>query len=161
MALEHGRRPRYSRTRITAFQCATANPTHLRPSIPPSASLPPVAVSFNHTWLNAAAQLDASDSVLAHYRALIRLRHDLAILVDGDFTPLMEDDPQIWAYTRSTPTARVLVIANCGRAPRTVDVGGDWVTADLLLGNQADTPLTMVSSSLELAGWDARVYGWR
>ena len=28
-----------------------------------------------------------------------------AVLVDGDFTPLFADDPQIWAYTRTTPAA--------------------------------------------------------
>ena len=28
------------------------------------------------------------------------------VLVDGDFTPLMADDPQIWAYTRTTPDRR-------------------------------------------------------
>jgi oligo-1,6-glucosidase len=35
-------------------------------------------------------------------QALIRLRHELPILVDGDVTPLMAQDPQIWAYTRTT-----------------------------------------------------------
>ena len=112
----------------------------------------------NHTWLNAAAQLDASDSVLAHYRALIRLRHDLAILVDGDFTPLMEDDPQIWAYTRTTPNAQLLVIANCGRDPRTVEIGREWIAAELVLGNLPGTPAMPLSSSVALAGWDARIY---
>ena len=70
---------------------------------------PWLPVNPNHTWLNAAAQIDVTNSVFAHYQALIRLRHELPILVDGDFTPLMAEDPQIWAYTRTTPN---------GRAPR-------------------------------------------
>lgn len=119
---------------------------------------PWLRVNPNHTWLNASAQIASADSVFAHYQALIRLRHESAVLVDGDFTPLMEDDPQIWAYTRTTGTSRVLVIANCGRASRTVDVGGDWSAADLLLGNLPATPITMTSARLELAGWDARIY---
>jgi oligo-1,6-glucosidase len=112
----------------------------------------------NHAWLNAAAQLHVSDSVLAHYRALIRLRHELPILVDGDLTPLMEDDPQIWAYTRTIPNARLLVIANCGRDPRSVEIGREWIAAELLLGNLPGTPTTAMSSSVALAGWDARIY---
>ena len=76
---------------------------------------PWLPVNPNHSWLNAAAQIDTADSVFAHYRALIRLRHDLPILADGEFTPLMADDPRIWAYTRTTPDALLLVIANCGR----------------------------------------------
>jgi oligo-1,6-glucosidase len=35
------------------------------------------------------------------------------------------------------------VIANCGRDP--------------LLGNRPDTPATSTSTSLDLAGWDARI----
>jgi len=119
---------------------------------------PWLPVNPNHTWLNAAVQTEARDSVFAHYRALIRLRHELPILVDGDFTPLMDDDPQLWAYTRITPTGRLLVIANCGRDPRTVDVGRAWIAAELLLGNLPDTPATLTSTSLDLAGWDARIY---
>jgi oligo-1,6-glucosidase len=119
---------------------------------------PWLPVNPNYTWLNAAAQTEARDSVFAHYQALIRLRHELPILVDGDFTPLMDDDPQLWAYTRITPTGRLLVIANCGRDPRTVDVGRAWIAAELLLGNLPDTPATLTSTSLDLAGWDARIY---
>ena len=119
---------------------------------------PWLPVNPNYTWLNAAAQIDATDSVFAHYQALIRLRHELPILVDGDFTPLMAEDPQIWAYTRTTPNRRLLVIANCGRDPRTVEIGREWIAADLLLGNLPETPATSMSSSLDLAGWDARIY---
>jgi oligo-1,6-glucosidase len=114
----------------------------------------------NYTWLNAAAQIDAPDSVFAHYQALIRLRHESAILVDGDFIPLMAEDPQIWAYTRiiTTPDRKLLVIANCGRRPRIVEIGSEWIGADLLLGNLPGTPATLTSTSLELGGWDARIY---
>lgn len=113
----------------------------------------------NHSWLNAGAQTAASDSVLAYYRALILLRHELPVLADGDFTPLFADDPQIWAYTRTAEDHRLLVIANCGRTPRTVEIGRDWVSAELLLGNLPDTGAA--STTLELRGWDARIYSMR
>jgi oligo-1,6-glucosidase len=119
---------------------------------------PWLAINPNHTWLNAAAQIDSADSVFAHYKTLIRLRHELSILVDGDFTPLMEDDPQIWAYARNTSTAKLLMIANCGRDSRTVDIGPEWIAADLLLGNLPGAPATLMSTRLDLAGWDARFY---
>jgi len=122
---------------------------------------PWLPVNPNYTWLNAAAQTDAADSVFAHYQALIRLRHELPILVDGDFTPLMAEDPQLWAYTRTMPNSRLLVIANCGRDPRTVELGREWIGADLLLGNLPDAPITSMSSSVDLAGWDARIYSVR
>ena len=119
---------------------------------------PWLPVNPNFTRLNAAAQTDAPDTVFAHYQALIRLRHELPILVEGDFTPLMAEDPQIWAYVRTTPSRRLLVIANCGRDSRTVDIGLEWMAVDLLLGNLPDTPATSTSTSLCLAGGDARIY---
>jgi oligo-1,6-glucosidase len=121
---------------------------------------PWLPVNPNHTWLNAAAQTDTPATVFAHYQALVRLRHELPVLVDGDFTALMADDPQIWAYTRTTPNGRLLVIANCGREPRVLEIGQaigrEWMSADLVLGNLPDTPATL--TSLHLAGWDARIY---
>ncbi|WP_176560909.1 glycoside hydrolase family 13 protein [Mycobacterium neglectum] len=119
---------------------------------------PWLPVNPNCTWLNAAAQIDGTDTVFAHYQALIRLRHELSILVDGDFTPVMDDDPQIWAYSRNTSTAKLLVIANCGRESRTVEIGREWITADLLLGSLPGAPAALMSTSLDLAGWDARIY---
>jgi oligo-1,6-glucosidase len=67
-------------------------------------------------------------------------------------------DPQIWAYTRATPSQRLLVIANCGRGPWTVQIGKDWNGAELVLGNVSDAPVTLELRSLDLAGWEARVY---
>ena len=117
-----------------------------------------MAVNPNYTWLNAASQIAAPDSVFAHYRALIRLRHQLPILVSGDFTPLMAEDPQIWAYTRTSPTDGLVVLANCGREARTIDIGPEWLGATLLLGNLQDAAATITSTSLDLAPWDARMY---
>jgi oligo-1,6-glucosidase len=123
-----------------------------------TAGTPWLPVNPNHTWLNAEGQVGSPTTVFAHYQTLIRLRHDLPILVDGDFAALMEDDPQVWAYTRSTSNERLLVIANCGREPRTVEVGLEWIAAELVLANLPDTPATATSTSLDLAGWDARIY---
>jgi len=132
------------------------------PSAGFTTGVPWLPVNPNHTWLNAAAQINAADTVFAHYRALIRLRHDLPILVDGEFTPLMDDDPHIWAYTRTTPHASLLVIANCGRDSRTIDIGQDlgseWIGAELVLGNLPEPQSSAGSTVFDLAGWDARIY---
>ena len=119
---------------------------------------PWLPVNPNYTWLNAESQIDTPYSVFAHYRALIRLRHELPVLADGDYTPLMAEDPQIWAYTRTTPDKSLLVIANCGRDHRTVNIGAEWIASDLLIGNLPDTPTMLASTSLQLAPWDARIY---
>ena len=58
---------------------------------------PWLVVNPNHVEINAAAQVGDEDSVYAHYRRLIALRHELPVVADGDITPLLEDPPTIWA----------------------------------------------------------------
>ncbi len=111
----------------------------------------------NHTWLNAVCQVDDPESVFAHYRRLIELRHTVPVLVDGDFTPLHEDDPALWAYSRASDSARMLVVANCGREPLELELP-DWYGAQLLLGNLPDAAPELGPASATLAGWEARIY---
>ena len=61
---------------------------------------------------NAAAQRDDSDSVFAHYRRLIALRHTVPVVALGDFTLLLPDDEQVYAFTRSYQGEELLVLAN-------------------------------------------------
>ncbi|CAN5679984.1 oligo-1,6-glucosidase [soil metagenome] len=119
---------------------------------------PWLPVNPNHTWLNAERQVAEADSVFAHYQSLIRLRHERPILRDGVFTPVSEEDPQIWAYTRTGRREELVVLVNCGRTARTVDVNPEWVGAHLLLGNLPGVAATLDSTPLKLAPWDARIY---
>lgn len=118
---------------------------------------PWIAVHPNHAWLNAAAQVDDPDSVFAHYRALVRLRHARPALATGTFAALLEDDPCLWVYTRTGADERLLVVVNCGREPRDVRLD-EWYGAELVLGNLPRTPPTYDASTTTWAGWDARIY---
>jgi len=88
-------------------------------------------------WLNAASQVGVPGSVFEHYRALIALRHDDPVVVDGDFTLLLPDDPAVWAFTRTLAgRPPLLVAANCSgeeRDVRTLLAG--LAGAELVLGN--------------------------
>lgn len=115
---------------------------------------PWLPVNPNHGWLNAAAQVGVPGSVFEHYRALIRLRHTEPVVVDGDFTLLLPDDPVLWAFTRELPgQPSLLVVANCsGHAVEVPDQLGGWAGADLVLGNYAEE-----TGSDGLRPWEARV----
>jgi oligo-1,6-glucosidase len=76
---------------------------------------PWIAVNPNHVEINAEAEVDDPDSVFNHYRRLIELRHELPVVADGDFTPLAEDDPQIYAYARGLGDDELRVVANLSR----------------------------------------------
>jgi glycosidase len=79
------------------------------------------------------------------------------VFVEGDFTPLHEDDPALWAYSRTTSGQRMLVVANCGREPLGLDLP-DWYGAQLLLGNLPGAAPELGPDSATLAGWEARIY---
>jgi oligo-1,6-glucosidase len=111
---------------------------------------PWLPVNPNHTELNAAAQVDDPDSVLAHYRRLVALRHDEPVVVRGDFTMLLPEDRAVYGFTRAHDGVELLVLCNVSAAPSTVDVPG-WDGAELVLGTHG------TGGTGPLAPWESRV----
>jgi oligo-1,6-glucosidase len=116
---------------------------------------PWIPVNPNHDTINAEAALADPDSVLHHYRRLIALRHDEPVVANGDFTMLLADDPQVYAFTRRLGDAELLVVVNVSSRPAAADVpdAAAWARAELLLSNVASD-----ASSLVLEPWEARVH---
>ena len=83
---------------------------------------PWIAVNPDHVTVNAAAQVDDPDSVLAHHRRLIALRHTDPLVTDGAFALLLPDDERVWAFTRRGASGELLVLANCSSEPVRVDL---------------------------------------
>lgn len=73
---------------------------------------PWIAVNPNYREINAAAEISDPDSVFSYYQRLIALRHKYDIIVYGDFLPLLEDDPAVYAYERRLGNERLLVACN-------------------------------------------------
>ena len=73
---------------------------------------PWIAVNPNYTEINAASEINDPDSVFNYYRKLIQLRHEHEIIVYGKFIPLLEDDPNIYAYARELDGKKLLVACN-------------------------------------------------
>ena len=73
---------------------------------------PWIGVNPNYLEVNAASQVDDPDSVFAHYRRLIALRHDEPAVAHGDFTMLLPDDDAVYAFTRRLGEVELLVLGN-------------------------------------------------
>jgi oligo-1,6-glucosidase len=112
---------------------------------------PWLAVNPNHAEVNAEAALADPDSVFHHYRKLIELRHTEPVVAHGDFTMLLPDHDQVYAFTRSYAGTELLVLGNFSGEAVDVDVEG-WEGAELVLGN-VDDPEPGV-----LAPWEARIH---
>ena len=116
---------------------------------------PWLPANANHTEINAAAQVGDPDSVFAHHQRLIALRHDDPVVVHGDFTMLLPEHSQLYAYLRTLGDAQVLVVANLSDQPADAAELPDaeaWLAVDRVLDSGPDDPATWV-----LGPWAARV----
>lgn len=77
-----------------------------------SSGEPWLPVNPNYREINVAAALADPNSIFHHYRRLIALRKQHAVIVKGDYQALFEAHPQVFAYRRSLGDAQVVVIAN-------------------------------------------------
>ncbi|MGY1827306.1 alpha-glucosidase [Blastococcus sp. SYSU DS0541] len=113
---------------------------------------PWLAVNPDHVQWNAATQRDDENSVLAHYRRLIALRHTDDVVALGDFTMLLPDHGDVYAFTRSLGGVELLVVCNLSRTPyRLAELLPEAPAAELVLGNLPD------DDPAELRPWEARV----
>jgi oligo-1,6-glucosidase len=122
---------------------------------------PWIPVNPNHTEINAREAVADPGSVFHHYRRLIELRHEEPAVAHGDFTMLLADDPQVYAYTRRLGDTELLVVANVSGEPASAEGipdAGRWADAELLITNlqeRGQAPL------LRLEPWEARAYRLR
>lgn len=73
---------------------------------------PWLGVNPNYTEINVRSQLQDENSVFHYYKKLIHLRKENSIFVDGDFTLLLPEDENIFAYVREYEGRKLLVAAN-------------------------------------------------
>ncbi len=119
--------------------------------------VPWISVHPNHVDINAAAQINDPESVYSHHRALVALRHSEPTVAHGDFTMLLPDHEQIYAFTRKHGDTSLLVVANLSdQAGVVAELDPAWLKTKLLLANSA-SPFTL-ASSFSLAPWEARIY---
>lgn len=96
---------------------------------------PWMEVNPNYMTINAKAELADPDSIFHYYQKLIRLRKEHSVFVNGDFRLLMEEDPQVFAYTRAEGDTEVLVCANFSDKPVACDVLSEWKDGEVLIWN--------------------------
>jgi len=73
---------------------------------------PWIRVNPNYTELNVEAQEKDPHSVLNYYRYLVQLRKEQDVIRDGDYTEIMPDWDNIFAYSRDDGKKKLTVLAN-------------------------------------------------
>ncbi|MEV6317698.1 alpha-glucosidase [Streptomyces sp. NPDC051776] len=123
---------------------------------------PWIPVNPNHRDINAADAVLDPCSVYHHYRRLIALRHTEPAVSQGDFTMLLDDHEQIYAFTRRHRSTELLVIGNFATETLPVPVpdAGDWARADVLVANYPGPPpgvAAIPDAPLLVRPWEAYV----
>lgn len=119
---------------------------------------PWLAVNPNHVEINAERAWADEHSVLHHYRRLIALRRECPALVHGRHALLLPEHPQVYAYTRTLPEERLLVICNVGDGTVEVAAPLSLEDAQLLLGNWPMEPGATEATAWRLRPYEARLY---
>lgn len=73
---------------------------------------PWLPVNPNYETVNAQAQVDQAGSTFEFYRAMIALRKEYPILVEGDFELVEPDDPSMWWVRRTLGDQVLDAVAN-------------------------------------------------
>lgn len=120
---------------------------------------PWLAVNPNYTKINAEQALNDPDSIFHYYKKLIFLRKEHPVIVYGDYRPLMEDDPFVFAYVRTLGSEQLLVILNFFEKPADfiLEDSVQYETKQLLISNYeaaGDEDIRRIA----LRPYEARVY---
>ncbi|MGB3724523.1 MAG: alpha-glucosidase [Glaciecola sp.] len=73
---------------------------------------PWLKINPNYVEVNVASQENEADSELNYFRKMVRLRNNSLTLIYGEYKLLLNDDPDIYAYTRTLDDEVLLVLLN-------------------------------------------------
>ena len=114
---------------------------------------PWIKVNDNYDKINAKSQVDDSDSIFSCYKKLVQLRKDYPVFVDGKFTLLLEDDENIFAYSRKNEENTMLVVCNFFDKEIPMPLAKECEGMEVLISNYKDT-----SDMSVLRPYEARMY---
>lgn len=118
---------------------------------------PWIQVNPNYREINAAQQVNDPDSVFAYYKRLIELRKKYDVIVYGTYRLLLPEDDQLFVFTRTLESEKLLVICNFSEARPVYELPAEYDRADrtLLISNYKEAE---EGRTISLNPYEARVY---
>ena len=100
-----------------------------------TAGTPWIAVNPNYQEINAKAETADPDSVFHYYRKLIALRKENPIMVYGKYEALMEDNEELFVYTRTLDQEKLLVVCSFCDHETTFSIPNEFRGTSCLISN--------------------------
>jgi oligo-1,6-glucosidase len=120
---------------------------------------PWIKVNPKYREINAKQAVADPESIFHYYQQLIRLRKENPVIVYGRYDLILDDDPAIYAFTRTLEDDRLLVILNftAGRPVFVLPAGLPEDDPTLLITNYRVVAAEDIRQ-LTLRPYEARVY---
>ena len=104
---------------------------------------PWIGIADNYKAINAAAQMDAPDSIRSFYKTLVALRKKMPVISAGKIEFLYPDNADLLAYRRYDGETELLVLCNLREREIAKPLPVGWTGAEKLLGNYPATADTL------------------
>ena len=103
---------------------------------------PWINVNPNYTYINAKQQMSDPNSVFSYYKKLLSLRKQYDIITYGRYQLIMEEDPQVYAYTRTLESERLLIVCNYSNDDAAFTLPEEFEGAKCLIQNMDRAAIT-------------------
>jgi oligo-1,6-glucosidase len=120
---------------------------------------PWIDVNPNYTDINVEQQVQDPDSVFNYYKKLIQLRKKNEVIVYGEYELILEDDSEIYAYTRTLGDGKLLIVLNFFGGTPTFRLPSSFhvESQELLISNYSVEENEKIEE-FRLQPYEARVY---
>lgn len=115
-------------------------------------------VNTNYTQINAEKEINDPDSILNHYKALIKFKRENEVAIYGDYKEHYKNSDKLYVYERNYKGKRLLVINSFSdeSVPFEAPKGFDLEKGTPVLCNYANP--TVQGNGFKLRPYESRVY---
>lgn len=106
-------------------------------------------VNKNYKDINVASQDKDPNSVLNHFRKMVKFRNENKILVYGDYELLDKDNAEVYSFTRTLDNKKVLVLLNFTDHNSSISLPFIKIINGVLINNYDDLDIQGNTASLK------------
>ncbi|WP_271812545.1 glycoside hydrolase family 13 protein [Clostridium beijerinckii] len=120
---------------------------------------PWLKVNPNYKEINAESQLKDENSIFNYYKKLIKIRKSNPVVVYGKYNLILEENKEIFAYTRTLENEMLLVICNFtgNETEFVLERKLEFKSKELLISNYNVNENDSIDS-IELKPYESRIY---
>ncbi|HDX9578156.1 TPA: alpha-glucosidase [Bacillus pseudomycoides] len=112
----------------------------------------------NYKEINVDAQQTDANSILNFYKKMVALKKEHEVFTYGTYDLLLEDHPQIYAYTRTLHDEKVIVISNVSKSEAVYDEATFKLECNRLLLNNYEVEERNAVTTITLKPFETRIY---